>query len=285
MPHYPTARLAGAALLAATALSCSDSSAPSDANRASPTPAPLAQSATKRGPTLTPQTSGTTARLIGVHAVNQNVAWVSGVGGTFAVTTDGGATWHPGVVPGAEALEFRDVQGVSATEAYLLSIGNGSDSRIYHTTDGGASWDLQFQNEDPDAFYDCFAFWTPNRGFAYSDGVDGRFPVIRTTDGETWQDIGDNLPAAQPGEFAFASSGTCTAAAIPGQRTRRRSCRAPRKGRRESSRSTSATPTAASLPAAIWCARPRCSPTSRAPTMAGRRGSLLRPSPSAPSSG
>jgi photosystem II stability/assembly factor-like uncharacterized protein len=201
------ATLAAAALLAATGLSCSDASNPS-----SPTTANLAQSATKRGPTLTPQASGTTARLIGVHAVNQSVAWVSGVDGTFAVTTDGGATWHPGVVPGAEALQFRDVEGVSATEAYLLSIGFGSDSRIYHTTDGGESWDLQFQNTNPDAFYDCFAFWTPNRGFAYSDGVNGRFPVIRTTDGETWQDIGDNLPAAQPGEVSFASSGTCTAA-------------------------------------------------------------------------
>ena len=115
MPRFPGDRLAAAALLAATALSCSDASAPSDANRASPTTATLAQSATKQGPTLTPQASGTTARLIGVNAVNQKVAWVSGVGGTFAVTTDGGATWHPGVVPGAEALEFRDVQGVSAT--------------------------------------------------------------------------------------------------------------------------------------------------------------------------
>ena len=81
MPRLPGARLAAASLLAATALSCSDTSAPSDANRASPTTAPLAQSATKQGPTLTPQASGTTAQLIGVHAVNQNVAWVSGVGG------------------------------------------------------------------------------------------------------------------------------------------------------------------------------------------------------------
>lgn len=206
MPRLPGARFAAATLLAATALSCSDSST-------NPTTAPSTQSAIKKnGPTLTPQASGTTAQLIGVHAVNQNVAWVSGVGGTFGVTTDGGATWRTGVVSGAEALQFRDVEGVSATEAYLLSIGNGTDSRIYHTTDGGATWDLQFQNQDPAAFYDCFAFWTPNRGFTYSDAVDGRFPVIRTTDGETWQDIGDNLPAAQPGEASFASSGTCTAA-------------------------------------------------------------------------
>jgi hypothetical protein len=86
--------LAAVAWLAASGLGCSEASGPTDAN--------LAQMATKRGPTLTPQTSGTTARLIGVHAVNQNVAWVSGVDGTFAVTTDGGATWNAGVVPGAE---------------------------------------------------------------------------------------------------------------------------------------------------------------------------------------
>jgi photosystem II stability/assembly factor-like uncharacterized protein len=207
MPRTYAIRLAAAALLAATGLSCND-----DSNPSSPTSANLAQMATKGGPTLTPQTSGTTARLIGVDAVNQNVAWVSGVDGTFAVTTDGGATWRAGVVPGAEALQIRDVEGVSATEAYLLSIDFGTNSRIYHTTDGGVSWELQFQNSDPDAFYDCFAFWTPNRGFAFSDAVNGRFPVIRTTDGETWQDIGDNLPAAQPGETSFASSGTCTAA-------------------------------------------------------------------------
>jgi photosystem II stability/assembly factor-like uncharacterized protein len=207
MSQVQPVSLVAAALLAVTGLSCSQDSPPS-----SPSSISAAQQATSNGPTLTPQASGTTARLIGVNAVNQNVAWVSGVGGTFAVTTDGGETWRSGVVPGAEALEFRDVEGVSAREAYLLSIGNGTDSRIYHTTDGGETWDLQFQNTNPDAFYDCFAFWTPNRGFAFSDGANGRFPVLRTTDGETWQDIGDNLPAALPGEASFASSGTCTAA-------------------------------------------------------------------------
>jgi photosystem II stability/assembly factor-like uncharacterized protein len=162
-------------------------------------------------PTLTPQTSGTTQGLIAVSPVNSRVVWASGRGGTFVVTTDGGQTWKAGVVPGAEALQFRDVQGVSKNIAYLLSIGTGADSRIYKTTDGGETWTLQFQNQNADAFYDCFAFWTPRRGIAQSDSVNGRFPVIRTTDGETWQDIGDNLPAALPGETSFASSGTCVA--------------------------------------------------------------------------
>jgi len=165
-----------------------------------------------RPPRLTPQDGGTPNGLIAVSPVNARVAWASGRNGTFVVTTDGGQTWKAGVVPGAETLQFRDVQGVSDRVAYLLSIGNGTDARIYKTTDGGASWTMQFQNQDPSAFYDCFAFWTPDRGLAQSDSVNGRFPVIRTTDGETWQDIGDNLPPALAGEASFASSGTCVAA-------------------------------------------------------------------------
>ncbi|HEU4700682.1 MAG TPA: hypothetical protein VFS40_15970 [Gemmatimonadales bacterium] len=208
MPRSPLLWLGAAAVLAVAG--CSDSSTPTAASSAAARP-DLAQASSRSGPTLTPQSSGTDKLLISVSAVNQRVAWAAGDGGTFTVTTDGGATWRAGVVPGAEGLQFRDVEGVSAKEAYLLSIGNGTDSRIYHTTDGGQTWELQFENQDPAAFYDCFAFWTPNRGYAFSDAVDGRFPVLRTTNGETWQDIGDNLPAAQEGEAGFSSGGTCTA--------------------------------------------------------------------------
>src|SRR5215813_11784366 len=90
-----------------------------------------AQSPKHKLPTLTPQNSGTTELLIAVSPVSPNVVWASGTGGTFVVTTDGGNTWTSGVVPGAETLQFRDVQGVSDKIAYLLSIGNGTDSRIY----------------------------------------------------------------------------------------------------------------------------------------------------------
>jgi photosystem II stability/assembly factor-like uncharacterized protein len=161
-------------------------------------------------PTLTPQASGTSNGLIAISPVNPRVVWASGRGGTFTVTTDGGDTWKAGVVPGAEALQFRDVQGVSATVAYLLSIGNGTDSRIYKTIDGGSTWTMQFQNQNPAAFYDCFAFWTRKRGIAHSDSVNGVFPDLRTTDGMTWQDD-NNLPPALPGEASFSSSGTCVA--------------------------------------------------------------------------
>jgi photosystem II stability/assembly factor-like uncharacterized protein len=161
-------------------------------------------------PTLTPQNSGTTNGLIAVWPVNPRVVWASGRAGTFTVTTDGGQTWSAGVVPGAEELQFRDVQAFSARVAYLMSIGaNPTDFRVYKTLDGGATWIIQFENQNPLAFYDGFAFWTPHRGILHSDSVNGVFPDFRTTDGMTWQDISNNMPPALPGEFSFASSGTC----------------------------------------------------------------------------
>ena len=171
-----------------------------------------AQGPSSPQPTLTPQNSGTTNSLIAVSPVNDRVVWASGRNGTFTVTTDGGDTWRAGTVKGAESLEFRDVQAVSDKIAYLLSVGKEpGDFRIYKTEDGGATWTMQFHNQLADAFYDCFAFWTPQRGIAVSDSVNGVFPDVRTTDGKTWDSISKNMPAALPGEGSFASSGTCVA--------------------------------------------------------------------------
>jgi photosystem II stability/assembly factor-like uncharacterized protein len=99
---------------------------------------------------------------------------------------------------------------VSERVAYLLSAGEGANNRIYKTEDGGRTWTLQFRaGADPRFFYDCFDFWSPDRGITFADAIDGRFPVIKTTNGETWRDIGDQLPRAQAGEAGFAASGTC----------------------------------------------------------------------------
>jgi photosystem II stability/assembly factor-like uncharacterized protein len=198
------AGLAGAA--AALTVACSGTFDPTTAQSRSPDP-----TSTPSQPTLTPQQSGTSNRLQAVSPVNSRIVWASGLGGTFVVTTDGGETWRAGVVAGAEALQFRDVEGVNARTAYLLAAGSGTDSRIYKTENGGRSWTLQFKNRDRSAFYDCFAFWSSRRGLTFSDAVNGRFPAILTTNGRTWRDIGDRMPPAQPGEAAFAASGTCVA--------------------------------------------------------------------------
>ena len=156
------------------------------------------------------QPSGFTVRLRGVSAVSGDVAWASGAQGTVLRTLDGGRTWQARPVAGASALDFRDVDAVTAQTAYALSIGPGDASRIYKTRDGGTTWTLQLTVTDPKMFLDAMAFRDEAHGVAFGDSVDGRFVVFTTANGGAdWRQVpADRLPPALPGEGAFAASGT-----------------------------------------------------------------------------
>ena len=156
-----------------------------------------------------PLSTGVTARLRGLSAVSPRVVWASGSGGTVIRTDDGGATWTRSTIPGAEALDFRDIDAVDERTAYVLSIGDGDASRIYKTADAGRTWTLQFRNTDKLAFYDAMAFRDARHGFAFSDSVGGRLVIIRTDDGGAhWNRIEEGLPPALENEGAFAASGS-----------------------------------------------------------------------------
>ncbi len=156
------------------------------------------------------QRSGTDARLRGLSAVSDTVAWASGARGTVLRTIDGGRVWQALTIPDAADLDFRDIDAMSDRVAYVLSIGNGPASRIYKTVDGGQTWAMQFQNGDANAFFDAMAFWDEQRGIAFSDSAGGRFVIIRTADGGArWAPVPSAaLPPALDNEGAFAASGT-----------------------------------------------------------------------------
>lgn len=155
------------------------------------------------------QVLNTKAGLRGLSVVDANVVWASGTGGTVIRTTDAGKTWKIMAVPGAEKLDFRDIEAFDANTAYILSIGNGENSRIYKTTNGGGTWTLQFTNKSEKAFFDAVACWDKDNCIAISDPVDGSFYLIRTDDGGTAWRPTETMPPAKSGEAAFAASGTC----------------------------------------------------------------------------
>ena len=163
------------------------------------------------------QISHTTESLRGVSAVLRKIAWASGTHGTYLRTLDGGITWTPAQVPGAESLDFRGVVAFSAGEAFLMSSGPGEQSRIYHTSDGGKHWDLQFTNTNPKGFFDSIAFWDSRHGVVVGDPVPDdtgklKFEVLLTDDGKTWKPVPPSrLPDAQESEGAFAASNSCIA--------------------------------------------------------------------------
>lgn len=158
--------------------------------------------------------TGTHERLRAVSVANDQVVWASGNHGTCVRSTDGGSSWQKIAVSESDSLDFRDVEGFDADSALLLSIGPGSLSRIYKTTNGGHDWKITFLNDDTNAFFDAMAFGNQRCGFAMSDAVNGHLVILTTLDGGTsWSSIpGDFIPSALPGEGAFAASGTCITA-------------------------------------------------------------------------
>ena len=161
------------------------------------------------------QPSHTTEDLRGASAVSQQIAWASGTHGTYLRTIDGGRTWISAQVPGAATLDFRGIVAFSADEAFLMSSGLGDRSRIYHTSDAGQHWQLEFSNTNPKAFFDSIAFGDPTHGIVLGDPIPDesgqlKFQLLITTDGQSWTYVPTaQLPPALEGEGAFAASNSC----------------------------------------------------------------------------
>ncbi|MES2049917.1 MAG: glycosyl hydrolase [Pseudomonadota bacterium] len=162
--------------------------------------------------------SDTTVELRGLSVVSANIAWASGQKGTVLKTVDG-EHWKTLVVPEAENLDFRDIQGFDHLTAIAMSAGPGAASRMYKTIDGGASWQLMITNPDPNGFWDAMDFWDANNGVVFGDPVNGQFQVLLTSDaGKTWHAVAKDPRqlAALANEGAFAASGTCLSVKGPG---------------------------------------------------------------------
>ena len=146
----------------------------------------------------------------GLDVFSESCAWISGSGGEYCYTNDAGESWTQGVVKGAESLDFRDVRAFGEKSALLMSAGPGQASRIYKTTDGGDSWKMCYQNEDPAGFFDGMDFLNDKEGVIFSDPVDNKLNLLFTKDGgETWNRLNPaTLPEIKEGEYAFAASGT-----------------------------------------------------------------------------
>ena len=159
------------------------------------------------------QENGVDSNLRGVCVVSETQAeektiiWASGSQGAVVRSTDSGKTWKRLRIPGAETLDFRGVQAFDAKRAYVMSSGEGVQSRIYKTTDGGESWKPQYQGTKKEFFLDALICDDEKHCAALSDPVDGKFMILANTDGEHWVELGrENMPAALPKEGAFAAS-------------------------------------------------------------------------------
>lgn len=155
--------------------------------------------------------------LGGIAPLNKNVIWgftwhASQFVPTreFTRTTDGGQSWHAGVMNGVDPDQFAFcLFPLDSQTAWLATADekNPIKGKIYKTTDGGASWVHQTTgftgfNETPAGVY----FWNENEGVAY--GATGettyndQIAVYTTADGgANWTKVvAPDMPAQLPGE-------------------------------------------------------------------------------------
>lgn len=157
-------------------------------------------------------TSGSVTNLRGISAAKTPATghiaiWASGSHGVILRSLDDGATWTSLSVAGQPDLDFRGVVALSDSTAYLMSSGEGDKSRIYKTTDGGASWEQQYTDINKSFFLDSIACLSEKMCFALGDPINGEFLILHTSDGLRWNPLPpQNLPTALPKEGAFAAS-------------------------------------------------------------------------------
>jgi hypothetical protein len=153
-----------------------------------------------------------------VCPVNESIVWAEaydGVsGGTvpcneYTKTIDGGTTWVPGAVNGADGLFFSCIWAVDENTAWacMYSTGEGTQG-IYATTNGGALWTRQSTavfDYALGAFADCVYFWDANNGWCLGDPTGGYFEIYTTTDGgNNWNRVpSENIPAPLAGEWGI----------------------------------------------------------------------------------
>ena len=141
-----------------------------------------------------------------IEVLGVDHVWFAGNKGSFGYTDDGGARWYIDSISHQEMeLEFRSI---AVTREAVLVLNAGSPAFLFRSTDRGKSWNIAYQEDHPNVFYDAMEFWDDRQGIALGDPIDGCLSVILTSDGgNTWTKLGcDKLPATAEGEAAFAAS-------------------------------------------------------------------------------
>jgi photosystem II stability/assembly factor-like uncharacterized protein len=155
-------------------------------------------------------TSGIDTNLRGLsldHAGNNLIVWATGSNGVILRSADAGENWIRLHIDNADTQDFRGIRSFGSDIAYVFSVGNDNKSQIYKTTDGGETWRVQYSDPRPAFFLDGLVCRTEIDCFAISDPIDGKFPILRTEDGEHWAELSkDREPAALPTEGIFAAS-------------------------------------------------------------------------------
>ncbi|HRY31687.1 MAG TPA: FISUMP domain-containing protein [Bacteroidales bacterium] len=123
----------------------------------------------------------------------------------FTRTLNGGDTWIPGTISNAANHAISNITAVDGNTAWAALFSFSGGGSIYHTQDGGQTWNTQGSNMflPPDGFPNFVHFFNPLEGVCMGDPNGGYFEIYTTNDaGQTWTRVPQaNIPPNDPGTF------------------------------------------------------------------------------------
>ena len=156
------------------------------------------------------QTSGTTASLRGVSAVNAQIAWAGGTNGAVLKTLDGGATWRPinrGLkseqIPDPDAEVGHCVHRIALHPARPDTLFMQKHWDVMRTDDAGDNWQEVSGNLPTDFGFPIeihphepnTVFVVPIKSDQQHFPLDGKLRVYRSrSGGNEWEALTKGLP-------------------------------------------------------------------------------------------
>jgi photosystem II stability/assembly factor-like uncharacterized protein len=149
----------------------------------------------------------TTTLIIGLDSWDSKYIWASGTNGTILRSADGGNSWKEHIYEKADSLQFRAIKALSATEALVMSAGEGAASQLFQfsTKDG---WKHLYSMANEDGFLDAIELFPNGTAIAYGDAIDSSYFILLSDETfSNWKRI-YKTPIPGVSEGGFASSGT-----------------------------------------------------------------------------